>query len=303
LHGEKQSPPHSQPADGEVEGTFGMNGSLRILAKVANRVIHPLGIQIVRVQLEYGSLDLYPEKERPDPPRYVNIGAGSFYHPYWHNLDTPNDFYASSQRGHLHIQHDLTSYQPLPFDDDTLKVVYMSHVIEHLSDKDVQYCLAEIHRCLQPGGFCRIACPDIDLEYDAYCRGDLTLWMWPTPWGERSFSVEQRFLEHFATVLTLNYPDTSCHKFTDEEVRAVFSKLPKEEALNFFINQIPSRQEHPENHVNWFNAGKIRAVLGEAGFENVYESRYGQSKCPLLRNTQLFDSTVPDISLYVESQK
>jgi len=110
------------------------------------------------------------------------LAAGAFYHPYWHNLDTPNDFYASSQRGHLHIEHDLTSRQPLPFDTDSLKVVYISHVVEHISDEDVQYCFAEVYRCLQSGGFFRITCPDIDLEYDAYCRGDLTVWMWPTPW-------------------------------------------------------------------------------------------------------------------------
>jgi predicted SAM-dependent methyltransferase len=276
-----------------------------MLAKVANRIIRPFGIQVVRVQPEYGRLDLYVKKERPEPPRYVNIGAGSFYHPYWHNLDTPNDFYASSQKSHLHIQHDLTSHQPLPFDDDSLQVVYMSHVIEHLTDEDVQYCFVEVNRCLRPGGFFRITCPDIDLEYAAYCRGDVTLWMWPTPWGERSFSIEQRFLEHFATALTLNYPDDAWHKFTDEEIRDIFSKLPKEEALGFFVNQIPSRPEqtHPENHVNWFNSAKLLAMLKKAGFEGVYESRYGQSKCPLMRNTRLFDSTVPDISLYVEGQK
>jgi predicted SAM-dependent methyltransferase len=281
-----------------------VNRGLRILAKKLNRVLHPLGIQITRIQY-YGRLDIYPEKKRPEQPCYVNIGAGAFYHPYWHNLDTPNDFYTSSQRTHLHIQYDLTSHQPLPFDNNSLKIVYVSHVLEHISDEDAQYCFAEVYRCLQPGAFFRITCPDIDLEYDAYCRGDLAFWMWPTPWGTRSVTIEQRFLEHFATILTFNHPDTSSPQFSDEEIRAVFSKLSKEEALNFFIKQIPfeTRSSYPENHINWFNTSKLRAMLSRSGFQNVYESRYGQSKCPLMRNTFLFDSTVPDVSLYIECHK
>lgn len=282
-----------------------MSRRVQSLAMAVNRILNPLGLQLTRIQPEYGKLDIYPEKGRPEPPRYVNIGAGAFYHPYWHNLDTPNDFYASSQNGNLHIRHDLTSGRSLPFDDNTIKVVYMSHVIEHLADRNVQFCFAEIYRCLQPAGFLRVTCPDIDLEYDAYLRGDVDFWMWPTPWGERSYSIEQRFLEHIATSLTQHYPGAKWHTFSDEEVRTIFSSLPKKQALDFFTHRIPDESEHsrPENHVNWFNPRKVEAMLRKAGFHVVYESRFGQSKCPLLRNTQLFDSTVPNVSLYVEAQK
>lgn len=281
-----------------------MNEGIRMMAKILNKLLHYLGIRITRVQ-SYGRLDIYPEKERPEQPLYINIGAGAFYHPYWHNLDTPNEFYAKSQKDHIHIQYDLTSRKQLPFLDNSLKAVYISHVIEHLSDDHVQYCFTEVHRCLQQGGFFRITCPDIDFEYDAYCRGDLSVWMWPTPWGARSFSIEQRFLEHFATILTFNYPDSASRKYSDEEIRDVFSRLPKEEALDYFITQIPMQLKpfYPENHINWFNVIKLMTMLRKAGFESIYDSRYGQSKTPIMRNTRLFDSTVPEISLYVECQK
>ena len=282
-----------------------MNEHLRMIAKVVNKAISRTGLQIVRNRPGYGSLDLYPEKERPEVPRYLNIGAGSFYHPYWHNMDTPSSFYANAQRGHTYINYDLTTGQSFPLNSHSLKVVYISHVIEHLTDTLVQFCLGEVFRCLQPGGFFRLTCPDIDIEYDAFCRGDSSVFPWPSPWGTRSLSIEQRFLEHFATALTLDHPEIACHKFTDEDVWAVFSKLPKEDALNFFISQIPLElgHSHPEHHVNWFNVNKIRGMLRKAGFDNAYESRYGQSKCPLMRNIQLFDSTVPSLSLYLECQK
>lgn len=281
-----------------------MSTYLGILAQVFNKAIDCLKIQIVPVR-HYGSLDIYPEKERPEIPRYINIGAGSFYHPYWHNMDIPSPYYKSIQKGHIHIDHDLAARQAFPFQSSSLKVVYASHVIEHLLDEPVQYCFSEVHRCLESGGFFRITCPDIDLEYDAYCRNDSSFFPWPTPWRTRSTSIEQKFLEHFATGLTLDHPEIAGHKFTDNEIRAVFLGLPKEEALKYFIDQIPKESEppHPEHHVNWFNIRKINEMLKKAGFEDIYESRYGQSKCPMMRNTQLFDSTVPSVSLYIECKK
>jgi predicted acetyltransferase len=63
------------------------------------------------------------------------------------------------------------------------------------------------------------------------------------------------------------------------------------------------KNSFPEYHINWFNAKKIETMLRVAGFRNIYESRYCQSKCSLMRNPRLFDFTVPDVSLYMECQK
>lgn len=282
-----------------------MKAGLKAIGRLGNRLLQPFGVQLVQKGPIHGALDLYPEKERPNPPAYVNIGAGSFYHPYWHNLDTPNEFYARSQKDNVHIEHDLTSGSPLPCASGSLKVLYISHVIEHLTDDQVQYCFVEAFRCLHPGGYFRITCPDIDLEYDAYCRGDSSLWGWPTPWGKGSTSTEQKFLEHFATILTIAHASPSCRQFTDQEIRDIFAELPKEEALQYFVDQIPDHLKNirPEYHVNWFNVQKIQLMLRKAGFECIYESRFGQSRCPLMRNTEQFDNTVPGLSLYVECQK
>jgi hypothetical protein len=44
-------------------------------------------------------------------------------------------------------------------------------------------------------------------------------------------------------------------------------------------------------------------MLLEAGFSQVYESRYAQSHCPELRDKTLFDTTCPELSVYVECRK
>jgi len=270
---------------------------------IINKILAPFGIEIIRFNRP--DLLLYPELKRPEIPRYINIGAGSFYHPYWHNLDTPNDYYADSQKGRLHIQYDLTSNQPLPFDDGTIKVAYTSHVIEHIHNEHVEHLFREVYRCLQPGGVFRITCPDMDLEYDAFIRGDKDFWKEPNAYGVLSDSIEQRFLDHFATALTAAHPDKSSLKLTDDNVRDIFSSMPIDAAFNFIINTLsPDLQKsYPGDHINWFNYDKISSMLKSANFEHVYESRYGQSRSPQLRNTQLFDSTCPGLSLYVECYK
>ena len=157
-----------------------MNSLLRVGRKFANKILAPLGIEVVRVKNETQDISLYEESARSETPLYINIGAGNFYHPYWHNVDTPNEYYANSQVGRLHVQYDLTSHQPLPFADNSIKVAYTSHVIEHISNVDVEYLFREIYRCMQPGGYFRITCPDIDLEYDAFCRNDEAFWKPPS---------------------------------------------------------------------------------------------------------------------------
>ena len=199
------------------------------------------------------------------------------------------------------LVHDLMSQKPFPIGTETLKVAYTSHVIEHLRDEDVQYMFEEVYRCLQTGGFFRIGCPDIDLEYDAYYSGDVGFWWWKSA----DISIEQGFLGHFASALTLNDADKRCKKYTDAEIRAVFAELPKEEAFDSFTKQIPVevQRAHPGDHMNWFSSSKLTTMLQKAGFKNIWGSRFEQSKCALLRNTRLFDCTHPEFSLYIECYK
>jgi predicted SAM-dependent methyltransferase len=275
-----------------------------ISIRLANKLLK-FGHLHLRSTNDYGSLDLYPDNSRPLVPRYINIGAGSFYHPYWHNVDAPNDYYKKSQGANVHIEYDLTSHSQLPLNTGSIDVAYSSHVIEHISDSDVLYAFEEIYRCLKYGGIFRVTCPDIDLEYAAYQRRDYSFWRWKNAYGLFNTSIEQNFLDHFATALTQTHPDSRTRKVSDDEVRDVFSRYSKEDALNHFIRLIPDHVKgtYAGDHVNWFNASKLASMLKTANFETIIESRYGQSICPFLRNTLIFDNTVPEVSLYFECVK
>ena len=269
-----------------------------------NVVLAPAGVKLARVLSPYDDLLHYPDRARPAVPRYVNIGAGAFFHPYWHNLDVPNAYYRNAQGDHVHIVFDLAGTDPLPFGDGSLSLAYCSHVVEHLPSSAVEHLFREVRRCLATGGLFRVTCPDMDLEYRAYMRGDAAFWRWKNAYGVFPDTLEQKLLDHFATILTRAHPETGAPKVTDAEVARVFRQEPKAAAFEHFIKLIPwdLARAYPADHVNWFDADRLMEMLRCAGFGHVYDSRFGQSRAPQLRNTRLFDTTCPELSVYVEAE-
>lgn len=289
-------------------------GRESMLEQIARKILRIMGarfgITLARDYSRDWQFHLYPESERPATPTYVNIGAGSFFHPLWHNVDMPNEFYKEHQSGNIHIVHDLCGNTPLPFGTDTLSIVYTSHVIEHLPQDSVCHLFSEVHRCLKPGGLFRVTCPDMSIQYRAYQMQDAWFWPQPSPWGTNSATLEDRFLEHFATILSANHAAKNAafsgKGLSASEFRQLFeSSSTMEDFFTRFTERIPSgsNTSFPEGHCNWFTEPKVVRLLEETGFQLVYASRFGQSADPRLRNTAIFDGTVPWLSLYVECRK
>lgn len=89
----------------------------------------------------------------PDGRALLNVGCGATYSTEWTNLDLvarPPDV----------ARFDLR--RALPFPDRTFDAAYSSHLLEHLSPGDGAALLRELHRCVVPGGVCRIVVPDFE---------------------------------------------------------------------------------------------------------------------------------------------
>src|SRR5690349_21176406 len=91
----------------------------------------------------------------------LNLGCGASFHSSWANVDVV-------ARDPTVICHDLRN--PLPFAAGAFEVVYHSHVLEHLSREQARFLIAECFRVLRPGGFLRVAVPDLE----TICRLYLT---------------------------------------------------------------------------------------------------------------------------------
>lgn len=245
-------------------------------------------------------IDKYPTSIRPSVPRYLNIGAGTWRHSMWHNLDNPRDDYSKSRQADLPF--DLTSGGLWPIEDSSLDLIFSSHTIEHLNDKFVGDLCREAYRCLRPGGIIRLTTPDMDLYATAYERRDRSFFDYAT--ATTNHSIKQSFLQCFAGLLSDFHKGDELPKVSDEEIADAWrTSKNKADFFDRFCRSIPDDlvRAYPKHHKTWFTAEKLCGLLCQ--FPNARRSGYGQSSSPILRNTGFFDSTHPQLSLYVEASK
>lgn len=206
--------------------------------------------------------------------------------------------------------YDLMSLAPLPLADSSAEIVYTSHTIEHVTDAGVANLCGECFRVLRPGGVFRITCPNFRLIHAAYLRRDRLFFYWTRqiPHDPRCYAIplkeasaEQLFLDQFATPLATISKAPAPRKLNDPEIASIFQNGLSERSLDELTQLCSFNPEFPGCHINWWTPAKVMRFLRRAGFRNVYRSGFGQSEAPPLRNTQHFDCTHPQISLYVEA--
>lgn len=279
------------------------------------KLINAIGYDINRIPKD--EMDLYYKlygMESVKNRRFYNIGAESFRHPAWTNVDYKSNW----QKKSIGIMWDLMSLAPIPLEDNCAEIVYSSHMVEHITDPVAQNIFNESYRILKKGGIFRVTTPNINLYFRAYKENDRYFFYWidhcsiPKNYKRvklnkplNKASIQQIFLEEFATSASTLYEDGAPKRITDDKLDRVFQEMEYEDALNYCISKcsIAVQKRYPEHHINWWNKNKMFRMLEIAGFENINLSGYGQSFSPVLRNIWKFDNTNPKISLYVEAIK
>lgn len=85
-------------------------------------------------------------------PRIVNLGGGGNTFDRWltADMDPRADVFVNVTK-------------PLPFPEQSVDVIYLEEVIEHISRSEGSLLMAECHRILKPGGALRLTTPCLDL--------------------------------------------------------------------------------------------------------------------------------------------
>jgi len=129
----------------------------------------------------------------------VHLGPGQKnYIPGWINID------ANILTGKCDVWADLRN--PLPFYDNSVDAFYSHHMIEHLPD--IESHLADVFRCLKPGGTYRTGGPNGDTAIKKFMEND-PLWFGDFPDKRRSIGGRfENFVfcrkEHL-TILTCSF--------------------------------------------------------------------------------------------------
>ena len=237
----------------------------------------------------------------------LNIGAGKWHCKGWTNLDYPTEWYSKAQSKHSFIPYDIRN-DKIPFNDNSVKAVYSSHVIEHIEDKYIINFFADVHRVLMNDGIFRIACPDAEFLYNVSSREN-NYWYWRKDWaGSKKFVKEimnlsqiDFLVREIATPKYMNYVHAIDDKAKDFSVE--FQNMSMYEFLNFITSDLTYRKDFPGDHINYWTYEKVKDMLINAGFDFVVRSKYMGSMCPDMCNPAKFDVTYPGMSLYVEAMK
>lgn len=184
------------------------------------------------------------------------------------------------------LVHDLS--KGLPYDADSVDVVYHSHMLEHL-DRDVaKNLMNEARRVLRPGGVHRIVVPDLE-----------------------------RTCQEYVSHLTLCEGDSAAIDGHDEYVAALLEQSVRKESFNtgrqrrirkFVENAIlGDARNRGETHQWMYDRFNLAALLRDAGYRNIVQQRHDRSAIPDWIDYGLdFDMNGQEYkpgSLYMEAEK
>lgn len=251
--------------------------------------------------------------------RFYNLGSGGFRHPIWTNVDYKSAHYSGT---HIDIHWDAEN-MPVDAPSGQAGAVYTSHTIEHLQNKGAANLFNEAYRLLQSGGVFRVTCPEFEYYYEGVQSVDRYRYSSQIPQGFDSAAdaVIANFLAETASQVSPVFKDAWAGTAAMKAVELAGLSVPDPVSPNEFRQMIDTKgrdeaileitrrvdigvhQHMLGGHVNFWPYNRIAEFGRQAGFQTIYRSAYGQSRCPIFQDTRYFDTTVPHISVYVEMVK
>ena len=200
-------------------------------------------------------------------------------------LDAPRRERLDQMAGKL-LAHDLS--KGIPFESDSVDIVYHSHVLEHLDRPVAERFLAEIRRVLKPAGICRIVVPD----FESLCRAYVDH-------VNRSSCEPQAAAAHEDYVAAV----------LEQSVRREAAAARGRRGLALLVENIllGDARRRGETHQWMYDRISLPHILTTLGYRNVTVESFASSRIPgwhevgLDRNAE-GDEYKPG-SLYVEAQK
>ncbi len=238
----------------------------------------------------------------------LNIAAGSQIIPGFKSLDLYTPHYYKSKQEFLEtrIEYDLRK-DKIPFSDDSVSNIYISHAIEHVEDDAVENFIFESFRVLHHGGVLRIACPDSEFLY-AVSQFENEFWKWRIP----SLSRLERYTTDWSSCnqydFLLRELSTPRMRFYNNRIKEKVMDCESVKALDYsnlvkkLKNGLEFRKEHPGDHINNWDFDRLQVLGIKAGFKNIIRSKWRGSVSEIMSGDD-FDKTGPQMSLYVEMIK
>lgn len=232
--------------------------------------------------------------------KFANIGAGThFYHPRWSCFDCYGRSFESPKYGYTNLDLCRTK---IP---GKYRLIYSSHVVEHIPEDRLSFFLENIVESLVPGGCVRFVYPCARSAYEALQRDDLS------------------YFEIYSSKVAINIPRvdkivylfldlmiSECRELTfNHDFRKHFERLRTRSSMVELLDyckdyplKLKTANLKGFDHVNWFTHEKLGTELQRYGLQP-HISAFGQSRYSPMREVPLFDGWLPCISSYTEAIK
>jgi predicted SAM-dependent methyltransferase len=156
------------------------------------------------------------------------------------------------------------------FSDNSVDIVYASHVFEHLNSSTAVLFLNEAYRVLKPGGIIRLVVPDLHqlakIYIDEYKSGNK--------------SATRDFL----------YWMNLCRDNTYPKNKSIIVKI-----INFL-------QDYPHQHKYMYDFTSLSQILSDNKYTDLQQATYSQSKyIPEINQVEYTSEGV--VSIYIEAKK
>ena len=271
------------------------------LTRLLSKIIGIFGYELMtvikkkRVGVREGSLNL-------------NIGAGEYVIDGFTSLDFYSEHYYKNKQKFLEerVEYNIRT-DALPFSDNSVDNIYISHVVEHVEDKYVEYLLSEAYRVLKVSGVIRIACPDAKFLFEvSQFKNDYWSWRHKTISNKEEYSVDWDSIDQLDFLI--REIATPRFRFGKDRIDELvlnpsdIENISYEEFINKLSNVLTFRSTSPNHHINLWDFERLKKLGVLAGFSQILESKQFGSISAEMQSLK-FDKTAPHMSLYVEMVK
>jgi SAM-dependent methyltransferase len=281
--------------------------SLPKLSRFINKKLYRLGLGSALNRYD-NSLTLYSAKADKKlysdyelNEKFLNFGSGAFFHNRWKNYDYPgqSSYYRSIQgkEGSNFFAIDLCLEKlAIPESDDSVALIYCSHMLEHLDKESSLRFLKECLRILKKGGVMRVALPNT--------RNDFYLTRCLINQKEMIGSLYENYVADATShVLT----DTA--KLDSEEITGLLdeSQFQSDAFYSKTLAKYPEISlfdgNNHDRHINYWEFENLIEATKTIGFRCVVPTYQGSSLALPFTNLHVFDTTEPHISFYADIVK
>ena len=170
------------------------------------------------------------------------------------------------------VFHDLR--KPLPFETESMSVVYSSHTLEHLYRFEAEMLLDECHRVLRTGGIIRLVVPDL-------------------------LSLAKRYVDAHSPLVVQQANERPADAF----VRRMGICKPKAPKIGFNLYRSYRLLTDFHRHKWMYDADSLIYLLKVRGFEHVEERRYLESRIQGIEEVELPERVLDGAGICVEAVK